>query len=76
MTQLDDDSVHRVRFCLGIHEATTIGSVTIDGRLVKGLLDDGRVLLFRSDESFAIRQTAVDVADLGPLLPPVDDSGV
>jgi hypothetical protein len=43
---------------------------------VKGFLDDGRALLFRSDESFAIRQTAVDVVDLGPLLPPVDDSGV
>jgi hypothetical protein len=76
VTRLDDDSEHRVRFQLGRDEATDIGRVTTDGRLVKGFLDDGRALLFRSDESFAIRQTAVAGADLGPLLPPVDDSGV
>jgi hypothetical protein len=76
VTTLDDESNHRVRFSVRRDEETMIGSVTTDGRLVKGFLDDGRALLFRSDESFAIRQTAVDVADLGPLLPPVDDSGV
>jgi hypothetical protein len=76
VTTLDDESVHRVRFSVRRDQETLIGSVTTDGRLVKGFLDDGRALLFRSDESFAIRQTAVDVADLGPLLPPVDDSGV
>ena len=76
VTRLDDDSQHRVRFQLGRDETTDIGRVTTDGRLVKGFLDDGRALLFRSDESFAIRQTAVAGADLGPLLPPVDDSSV
>jgi len=76
VTRLDDDSEHRVRFQLGRDEATDIGRVTTDGRLVKGFLDDGRALLFRSDESFAIRQTAVARTDLGTLLPPVDDGGV
>ncbi len=74
-TCLDDDTCHRVRFTLGRDEATDIGRVTTDGRLVKGFLDDGRALLFRSDESFVMRQTAVPRAELGPLLPPVDDSG-
>ena len=74
-TCLDDDTCHHVRFSLGRDEATDIGRVTTDGRLVKGFLDDGRALLFRSDESFVMRQTAVPRAELGPLLPPVDDSG-
>jgi hypothetical protein len=75
VTCLDDDTRHRVCFTLGRDEVTDIGRVTTDGRLVKGFLADGRALLFRSDESFVMRQTAVPRDELGPLLPPVDDSG-
>lgn len=76
VTRLDDDTEHRVRFTLPRDAQTDVGRVTTDGRLVKAFLDDGRALLFRSDEAFAIRQTAVPRSELGPLLPPVDDAAL
>ncbi len=71
-TDLDDGSRQRLRYRLDRDASSAIGKVTADGRLVKGFLDDGRALLFRSDEAFAIRQTAVDADTLGALFPPVD----
>jgi hypothetical protein len=71
-TTLDDGNTHQLRYRLDRDAPSQIGKVTADGRLVKGFLDDGRALLFRSDEAFAIRQTAVDASTLGTLFPPVD----
>ncbi|MDP2342434.1 MAG: metallophosphoesterase [Deltaproteobacteria bacterium] len=72
-TTLDDGSERRVHFALGLDEPTDIGRVTADGHLIKGFVDDDRVLLFRFDEGFVMRQPEVRRSDLGVLRPPVDD---
>ena len=69
---LDDESRHEVRLTLDREQDSPIGLVTTDGRLVKGFLDDGRLLLFRLGEGFVIHQTAQDPARLGPLTLPLD----
>jgi hypothetical protein len=75
-TLLDDgrelDVTYEQRRDRGEHDP--VGRVTADGRLVKAVLPDGTALLFRCDEGYAVRQTAVAAASLGPLRAPVDDA--
>ena len=71
-TELDDGSRVDVDFCLPRDAESPVGKLTADGRLVKAVLADGRALLFRSDERFEMRQTAVPASTLGPLHTPVD----
>jgi hypothetical protein len=59
-TKLDDGTVHDVRFDLALDDAATpIGRITKQGQLVKGVLEDGRLLLYRALPSWATEQVAV-----------------
>jgi hypothetical protein len=72
-TRLDDGSDHHLRYRLPRAADTDVGKVTTDGHLIKGFLVDGRALLFRSDEAYALRQTALPREELGVLVPAIDD---
>ena len=71
-TRLDDHRFVDVRFRLPRAAPSPIGRVTADGSLVKAVLDDDTALLFRSEESFVMRQTAAPLSTLGALSAPTD----
>jgi len=71
-TRLDDDTEVEVRYRLPRADKSAIGGVTDDGRLIKAILADDTALLFRSDESFVMRQTSAPLSSLGTLAPPTD----